>query len=127
MGGYLERALNVRRGECTPASPIFLYLFLIIACYAKGRVVGSAMFLSVYPTYLPHAIVATAAVVGVFASIYIRLLHRVRLETLIVASLLFFASSFALFWWASRFDGRTVYPLVYIWVYMAGAMRPTMG
>ena len=127
MIGHLERALNVRRNEFAPASLLFLYLFLVIGFYVMGRSVGKAMFLSIYRTYLPHAYIAMALVVGAFASVYIRLSHRVRLERLIIGSLLFFSLSFVLFWWLARFSPRLVYPLIYIWVYMAGAMGPTMG
>jgi len=124
---YLERVLNVRRNEFVPASLLFLYLFLVIGCYIMGQSVGDAMFLSAFPTYLPHVIIATALVVAAFTSTYIRLSRRVRLEPLIIGSLLFFAFSFALFWWLTHLVGKWAYPLVYIWVYMTGALAPTLG
>ena len=124
---YLERVLNVRRGEFRPASLLFLYLFLAIGCYIMGTAVGDAMFLSAFPTYLPHAIIATALAVGIFTSIYVRLSRRVRLELLIIGSLLFFALSFAFFWWLTHWSGKWAYALIYVWVYMTGALAPTMG
>jgi AAA family ATP:ADP antiporter len=124
---YLENALNVRRNELTPASLLFLYLFLIIGCYVMGLAVGKALFLNAYPNSLPHAMIATAIVVGVFASVYIRLSHRIRMEFLMTGSLLFFASSLALFWWLTHSSGKWVYLLIYVWVYMTGAIGPTMG
>ncbi|HTG60194.1 MAG TPA: Npt1/Npt2 family nucleotide transporter [Terriglobia bacterium] len=124
---YLERVLNVRRGEFTPASLLFLYLFLALFCYIMGQSVGDAMFLSAFPTYLPHVIISTALAVGIFTSIYIRLSRRVRLELLIIGSLLFFASSFTLFWWLAHLVGKWAYPFIYIWVYMTGALAPAMG
>jgi len=124
---YLEKTLNLRRDEFAPASLLFLYLFLMIGCYVMGKSVGDAMFLSAFPTYLPHAIVGTALVVGVFASVYIRISHRLRLEMVVISSLVFFALSFALFWWLTRFQSRWVYPLIFMWVYLVGAMGPTMG
>jgi len=124
---YFENALNVRRNEFTPASLLFVYLFLIIGCYTMGQAVGVDLFLNAYPNSLPHAMIATAVVVGVFASVYIRLSRRIRMESLMIGSLLFFASSFALFWWLTRSPGKWVYLLIYIWVYMTGAMGPTMG
>jgi ATP:ADP antiporter, AAA family len=127
MMPYLERLLNVRRGEFTPASLLFLYLFLAIGCYIMGTSVGDALFLSAFPTYLPHVIIATALAVGIFTSIYVRLSRRVRLELLVIGSLLFFALSFAFFWWLTRLSGKWAYPFVYVWVYMAGALAPTMG
>ena len=127
MTNYFENALNVRRNEFTPASLLFVYLFLIIGCYTMGQAVGVDLFLNAYPNSLPHAMIATAVVVGVFASVYIRLSRRIRMESLMIGSLLFFASSFALFWWLTRSPGKWVYLLIYIWVYMTGAMGPTMG
>jgi ATP:ADP antiporter, AAA family len=124
---YLERVLNVRRGEFTPASLLFLYLFLALFCYIMGQSVGDAMFLSAFPTYLPHVIIATALAVGMFTSVYIRLSRRVRLELLIIGSLLFFAFSFTLFWWLAHLVGKWAYPFIYIWVYMTGALAPAMG
>jgi AAA family ATP:ADP antiporter len=127
MMPYLERVLNVRRGEFTPASLLFLYLFLAIGCYIMGTSVGDALFLSAFPTYLPHVIIATAVAVGIFTSIYVRLSRSVRLELLIIGSLLFFGLSFVFFWWLTLLSGKWVYPFVYVWVYMTGALAPTMG
>lgn len=124
---YVEKALNVRREEFGPASLLFLYLFLVIGSYIMGQAVGDALFLSAFPTYLPHVIIATAVVVGVFTSVYIRLSQRVRLESLISGSLLFFALGFVLIWWLTRLSGKWAYPMLYTWVYMTGALGPTMG
>ncbi len=124
---YLEKALNVRRNELAPASLLSLYLFFIIGFYIMGTSVGRALFLSAYRDYLPHAIIGTAVVVGVFAWAYIRLSHRVRLELMVIGALLFFALSFTAFWWLTRVYGKWVYPFIYMWVYMAGAMGPAMG
>ncbi len=73
MSPYLERALNVRREEFRPASLLFLYLFLVIGAYIMGQAVGDALFLSAFPTYLPNVLIATALLVGIFTSVYIRL------------------------------------------------------
>jgi len=127
MTAYLEKALNMRRREFVPAFLLFLYLFLVIDTYIMGQSVGDALFLSVFPNYLPHAILGTAVLSGLFVSVYIRLSHRVRLERLILGTLLFFAASFVLFWWLTRFSHKWVYLLIYTWVYTAGAVAPTMG
>ncbi len=127
MSPYLERALNIRREEFRPASLLFLYLFLVIGAYIMGQAVGDALFLSAFPTYLPNVIIATALVVGIFTSVYIRLSQRLRLELLIMGSLLFFAVGFVLLWWLTRVSGKRAYPVIYSWVYMTGALGPTMG
>jgi AAA family ATP:ADP antiporter len=127
MTPYLERLLNVKRKEFAPASLLFLFLFLAIGCYYMGQAVGDALFLSAFRNYLPHVYIATALAVGIFTAVYIRLSHRLRLEPLIVASLLFFALSFAFFWWLTGVIGKGAYPFVYVWVSMAGALAPAMG
>jgi len=124
---YVEKALNVKREELAPAGLLFLYLFFAIGCYIMGQSVGDALFLSAFRTYLPHGIIATAVVVGIFTSVYIRLSHRLRLEWLVIGSLLFFALGFAVFWWLARFSGEWVYPLIYTWVYTVGGLAPAMG
>ena len=124
---YLEAGLNLKREELAPAALLFVYLFFAIGSYIMGQAVGDALFLSAFPAYLPHGIIATAAMVGIVTSVYIRLSHRVRLERLITGCLLFFAAGFAIFWWLARFSGEWVYPLLYTWVYTIGALAPTMG
>ena len=56
MIAYLEKAFNVRRDELAPALLLFLYLFFAIGCYIMGQSVGDALFLSVFPSYLPQGI-----------------------------------------------------------------------
>jgi len=106
---------------------LFGYLFLMMGAYIMGSSVGTALFLNAYPDKLPHVIVGTALVVAGFTSIYIRMSSRTRLELLMIGSLIFFAASFAVFWWMTQLPGKFVYALIYIWVAMAGAMGPTMG
>src|SRR2546426_12697711 len=123
MIAYLERALNLRRSEMLPATALFSYLFLVIAYYITGQSVGDALFLNAYPpSNLPHAIMGTAVTAAIFVSIYIPLSHRVRLEPLIIGSLLFFAASFVGFWWLTRFNFKFVYALIYLWVYTSGVV-----
>src|SRR2546428_2862135 len=121
------KAFGIRRNEVGPASLLFFYLFLIIGAYIMGQAVGNALFLEVFPKHLPYAMIGSAVMIGGFVSVYIRLSHRLRLEMLVTGTLLFFAFSFFLFWWLTRFHYRPLYLLVYIWVYALGAMGPMMG
>ena len=127
MMELLEKTLKVRRSEFGPAFLLFAYLFSAIGSYVMGISVGDAMFLNAYPHYLPQVIVATGVVVGTFVSVYIRLTNRVRLQYLMMGALAFFAASFALFWWITGVHFKPVYALIYIWVYMIGAIAPTIG
>jgi AAA family ATP:ADP antiporter len=124
---HVQRIFSLRRGEVGPATLLFFYLFLIIGAYLMGQAAGNALFLKVYPKHLPYAMIASALTIGAFASSYIRLSNRLRLELLIIATLLFFALCFACFWWLTHFKAPWVYLLVYVWVYAIGAMGPMMG
>ena len=127
MIAHVGRVFSMRRNEVAPATLLFFYLFLIMGAYMMGKSVGDSMFLDVYPRHLPYAMIGTALLIGGFVSSYIRLSHRLRLQPLVIGTLLFFAFSFSLFWWLTRFQFKWVYMLIYIWVYTVAAMGPTMG
>jgi AAA family ATP:ADP antiporter len=119
---------SMRRDEVGPASLLFFYLFLIIGAFMMGKAVGNGLFLSVFAKrLLPYAMIGSSITSGAFVPAYIRLSHRLRLELLINATLLFFALSFTSFWWLTHFKSRWVYLLVYVTVYAVGAMGPMMG
>jgi AAA family ATP:ADP antiporter len=124
---HVGRIFSVRRSEIGTASLLFFYLFLVTGAYMMGQAVGDAMFLNVFPNHLPYAMIGSALMSGALVAVYIWLSARVRLESLIVATLAFFAFSFALFWWLTQLQNRWVCLLVLIWVYVAGAIWPMMG
>ncbi|MBZ5497350.1 MAG: HEAT repeat domain-containing protein [Acidobacteriia bacterium] len=127
MINHVGRMLTLRREEAGPASLLFFYLFLVMGAYMMGQAVGDALFLHVYPTQLPYAMIGSALMSALFVAVYARLSTRMRLENLIVAALVFLAISFAFFWWLMRFQYQWVYWLVLIWVYTVGAIGPMMG
>ncbi len=124
----MERVFSIRRNEAAPASLLFFYLFLVIGAFVMGQSVGDTLFLNVYPKHLPYAMIGSSLLSGTFVMAYIRLSHRLRLERLIIGTLLFFAVSFCAFWWITGFArANWVYLLIYIWVQTEGAMGPMMG
>ncbi len=123
----MGRLIIMRREEAGIASLLFLYLFLMIGAYMMGQAVGDALFLAMFPKHLPYAMIGSAVVIGALVAVYIRLSTRLHLESLIIGTLLFFALSFAWFWWLAQFQIRWVYWLIYIGVYAVGAMGPMMG
>jgi AAA family ATP:ADP antiporter len=127
MISNVSRIFTIRRNEIVPASILFFYLFLVMGAYLMGQAVGDALFLQEFPRQLPYQMVGSALMAAVFVAIYSRLSTRMRLELLVTTVLIFFAISFALFWWLTRFHFRWVYWLVLIWVYTAGAICPMMG
>jgi ATP:ADP antiporter, AAA family len=121
------RMFGMRQDEIVPATLLFFYLFLVMGAYLMGQAVGDALFLDKYPKQLPYVMIGSALMAGAFVAVYSRLSARLRLESLVIATLGFFAASFFLFWWLARFQIQWVYWLVIIWVYTAGAICPMMG
>ena len=124
---HVGRIFSMRRSEVGPATLLFFYLFLVTGAYLMGQAVGDAMFLTVFPRHLPYAMIGSALMAGTFVAVYIRLSVRVRLEWLMVSTLLFFALSFASFWGLIRLQKNWACLLVLVWVYSAGAILPMMG
>jgi AAA family ATP:ADP antiporter len=127
MINQIGRMLSVRRDEAGPAALLFFYLFIVMGAYLMGQAVGDALFLQEFPRQLPYAMIGSALLAGAFVAVYSRLSTRMRLESLIIASLMFFSLSFASFWWLTQFHLKWVYWLVLVWVYTAGAICPMMG
>lgn len=128
MNGNVAKMFSMRPGEFAPASMLFSYLFLAIGSFILGQSIGDAMFLDVFPRHLPYAFIFTALLIGVFVSFYIRLSHRVRLERLMIGTLLFFTFSFVVFWVLTLPPpNKVVFMFIYIWVQTAGALVPMMG
>src|SRR5512146_687444 len=98
MINNIGRLFTMRRDEILPASILFFYLFLVTGTYLMGQAVGDALFLQEYPTQLPFAMIGSALMAGLFVAVYARLSTRMRLESLVIASLIFFGLSFGLFW-----------------------------
>jgi AAA family ATP:ADP antiporter len=122
----IERALNLQAGELRLGAPLFAYLFLVMASYLVGRVVRDSLFLSRFPAaQLPYADIATALTVGGLIAIYIRLGRHSSLRSLLLGSLMLFASNCLLFWVLARLYLVTwLYPVIYIWDGMFGVLAP---
>jgi len=123
----IEQALNLRPGELRRGLPLFAYLFLVIASYLVGRVVRDSLFLSRFQAaQLPYADIATALTAGVVVAVYIRVGRRSSLRSLLLGSLLLFASNCVLFWVLARFYPVSwLYPVIYAWDGIFGVLAPT--
>jgi ATP/ADP translocase len=110
----IEQALNLRPGELRRGVPLFAYLFLVIATYLVGRVVRDSLFLSRFQaTQLPYADIATALTAGIVIAVYIRVGRHSNLRSLLLGSLLLFASNCVLFWTLARFFAVSwLYPVI---------------
>lgn len=126
MVGFIERLLNLRRGDFDRGFLLFLYLFFVLTSYMVGKVARDALFLDKFKaTQLPYADLAAAAMVGVAVALYVRIGRRLTLRVLLIGSLLFFSSNAILFWFFARFHRfEWLYPLVYVWVSIFGVLAP---
>jgi AAA family ATP:ADP antiporter len=123
----IEHALNLQPGELRRSVPLFAYLFLVMAAYLVGRVVRDSLFLSRFQAaQLPYADIGTALTVGAVIAVYIHVGRRYSLRSLLLGSLLLFASNCVLFWALARFYPVSwLYPAIYVWEGIFGVLAPT--
>ncbi len=124
---WLERALNLRRGDLQRGLLLCLYLFLIICSYVTGKIARDALFLARFQAVqLAYADIASAILVAVVISAYVRLVRWMGVRNLIVGGLLFFAACCAGFWaLAHYYHPRWLFPVFYVWVGIFGVLAPT--
>lgn len=124
-----ERVLGLTGRELRRALPLFVFLFLTMAGSVASKAARDALFLDRYRAIdLPYADIAIAVLVGIAASLYIRIGQRTNLRNLQVGSLLFFASNALLFWWWAAVSGHESGPLfifIYVWVGVFSVLAPS--
>src|SRR5713226_5166504 len=128
MKRWLERALNIHPGDLGRGTLLCTCLFLVISSYVIGKVAGAALFLARYPArQLAYADISSSVLVALVVAGYVLIARRVPLLSLLVGSMLFFASNCALFWGlAHHYSGLTwLAPAFYIWVKIFGVLAPT--
>jgi len=122
----IERLLNLQPGDLNRGTPLFAYLFLVIASYVVGKAARSALFLGEYAAVnLPYVTVAVAILVGLVVAVYVRIARRTSLRNLLVSSLACFALTAAAFWYVAHFYRPAwLYPAFYVWVGIYGVLAP---
>src|SRR5437879_3358700 len=128
MKGWLERALNVRPGDLQRGTLLCSCLFLIICSYKVGGVAGAALFLSRFQArQLAYADIASSVLVVAVIACYVLIARRVLFRDLLVGSMIFFAATWALFWWLAHYYSHLiwVFPAFYIWVKVFGVLGAT--
>ena len=125
----MERALGVTGAELRRAFPIFAYLFLTMASSVASKAARDALFLDRYRAIdLPYVDIAIAVLVGIAASTYLRLGHRLNLRNLQVGSLVFFAVNALVFWsWSSLLshESGVLFVVIYLWVGVFSVLAPS--
>ena len=128
MQGLFERALGLTDRELRRAFPLFVFLFLTMAGSVASKAARDALFLDRYRAVdLPYVDIAIALLVGIVASLYIRLGQRTNLRNLQVASLLFCASTALFFWlWITiNSESGPLFIVIYIWVGALSVLAPS--
>ena len=128
MKKWVERALNIHSGDLGRGTLLCASLFLIITAYKIGGVAAAALFLSRFPAkQLAYADISSSVLVALVVAGYVIVARHVHLRNLLVGSMLFFASNFAVFWVAAhRYAGLVwLFPLLYVWVKVFGVLAPT--
>jgi AAA family ATP:ADP antiporter len=129
MPTALQRLLGLTPRELGRALPLFLYLFLATAGSVASKAARDALFLDRFPaTDLPYVDIAVAALVGVIASVYIRLGSRTNLRNVQVTTLVVFAATASMFWFASHGSSgdasNALFVAIYIWVGALSVLMP---
>ncbi len=126
LARFLERLLNLHRGDLGRGALLFSYLFLVIASYVVGKVARDALFLDRFKAVqLPYADIAIAILVGFVVAAYVGIGRRTSLRNLLAGSLFLFAFIALLFWaLAHWFQFPWLYPVIYIWVGIFGVLAP---
>jgi ATP:ADP antiporter, AAA family len=127
MVSRLEWFFNLRPGDLRRGILLTLYYFLIISTYTEGQVVRDALFLGHFKAVqLPYVDFAVAAIIGGILALYIRLGRRTSLINLLAGTLSLCFVNVVGFWWMANLGETTwLYPVVYIWVGMFGALAIT--
>lgn len=119
----LEMVLPVRRGERSLTAALFTHSLFAVGAFLTGRSVRDVLFLqhsdrkALAWMYVLSAIAVTAT--GV---IYGRLATRIRRDLMALGSALLFAAGFLVLWVCERSQPPWVYPAIYVFVEVTGAM-----
>jgi AAA family ATP:ADP antiporter len=123
LGRVLESVLPVRRGERMLTFSLFLHSLFAVGAFLTGRTVRDALFLAnMDKSQLSWMYVASAAAVTVSGLVYGPLASRIRRHTMALASASLFAILFALIWVAERAKPAWIYPVLYVYVEVMGAL-----
>ncbi|MDP9339503.1 MAG: HEAT repeat domain-containing protein [Acidobacteriota bacterium] len=127
MNRWIERALNIQRGDLRRGLLLSSCLFLTISASVIGKVARDALFLGQFPAIrLPYADIASGVLVGFLVVLYLRLGRNVSLSSLLVASPMFFGLVSLSFWFlAHHYRPTWLSPVFYIWVGIFGVLAPT--
>ncbi len=112
----VRSVLDIRPGEWTMATLMFLNLLLVISTFAVVKPARSSLFLQQFgASKLPYVYIATALLAGLVAVIQAKLYGRYSILRVQVLIYLFFISNLVFFWWALRLEAIWVSAAFFLW------------
>lgn len=119
----LEVIFPVRRGERSLTFALFLHSLAAVGAFLTGRTVRDTLFLA-YGDRNMLAWMYVFSAVGVTGAglVYSRLAARVRRDQMALVSATLFGAGFVGFWFAQRSHAWWVYPALYVYVEVMGAL-----
>ncbi|NIM98004.1 MAG: hypothetical protein GTO24_07990 [candidate division Zixibacteria bacterium] len=125
MRKFLVRLFDIREGEGSKAWLMFAYIFLIIASLLIVKPVRNSLFLvKLGIEQLPYVFVLVALCAAFAAWLYTRFSAKIRLDRVILNTLLISVGGFLCFWVLLHFEyqGGWLLYTFYIWVTIFGAL-----
>ena len=125
MNRYLLKLFAIQEGEQRKALYMFLYIFLLIAALLIVKPVRNGLFLSqVGISRLPYAFILVAVFAATVTQVYVRWIHRLRLDRLILGFLVISIIGFFLFWMLFKTGQSTPWLVFgfYVWVALFGVI-----
>jgi ATP:ADP antiporter, AAA family len=128
MKRWIERALNLQPGDLGRGTLLSACLFFVMTTYKVGGVAGAALFLSRFQaSQLGYLQIASSVLVALVISGYMVIARRVLPRDLLVGSMVFFSTTWALFWGLAHYYSHLiwVFPALYVWVKVFGVLGAT--
>ncbi len=123
LSKILEAVLPVRRGERQLTLALFFHSLFAVGAFLTGRTVRDALFLAnMDKSQLSWMYVASAIAVTITGLAYGPLASRVRRHTMALGSATLFGALFVVIWLLERTHQKWVYPALYVYVEVMGAL-----
>lgn len=125
MNRLLSKFFDIRPGEGLRAMLMFAYIFLIIASLLIVKPVRNSLFLTTFGVaQLPYAFILVALISALFTFLYSRFSPKIRLNILILNTIIISIVLFGIFWLLLFLDyqgGWFLYAF-YVWVAIFGVV-----
>ena len=125
MKKLFRKLFDIREGEGSRASLMFIILFLLIACLMIVKPIRNSLFLVRFGVEkLPYVFVLVALFSAAVASLYSRYSKRIQLNNLIFVTILISIACLLVFWFLLHFSfqGGWILYAFYIWAAIFGVV-----